>query len=141
MINVGKCMEWPNAILPPLVTVVGPFLGKFHMSCTAFLSSLTQGLSFHIADEDTCSLCSLIAVLALQAFTGHWLAPREVLYTFGLGYLKLIVTFTILHRFFAHRSFAASRPVTFLLGLVALSVGQAGSLPPPVSFMNMLPDL
>lgn len=61
-------------------------------------------------------------VLPAQWYFNYWLTYGEFAWLILLGYGKLIVTFTILHRFFAHKTFSTSRPMAFLLGLIALTV-------------------
>lgn len=61
-------------------------------------------------------------MLAWQIKNNYWFTWRELGMTIIFGYFKLVVAFTILHRFFAHKAFSASRPMTFFLGLVALTV-------------------
>jgi fatty-acid desaturase len=72
----------------------------------------------------TAALCFLLVrvVLAWQIKNNYWFSWRELGMTVIFGYFKLVVAFTILHRFFAHKAFSASRPVAFFLGLVALTV-------------------
>ena len=45
---------------------------------------------------------------------------------FHFGY-QLVIS-TLLHRYFSHRAFAASRPLNFVLALVAVAAGQRGPL-------------
>lgn len=69
-------------------------------------------------------LCVLpgFPVLGWQIYSNSWLSLQGFLCMLLFGYFKLIVVFTLLHRFFSHKSFSASRPVAFFLGIVTLTV-------------------
>jgi fatty-acid desaturase len=67
-------------------------------------------------------------VLAWQIYSGTWLTWRQALVMVLWGYFKLVLTFGVLHRFFSHKTYSASRPVAFGLGLIAAWGGQRGGL-------------
>lgn len=48
--------------------------------------------------------------------------------TFAWWQFYQVVAHGLLHRFFSHRAFSASRPVTLVLGMIACIVGQRGPL-------------
>jgi len=57
-----------------------------------------------------------------------WFKPIDLLYLFLYGYAKIILTFGIYHRYFAHYSYSTSRPMACILNILAATGAQRGAL-------------
>jgi stearoyl-CoA desaturase (delta-9 desaturase) len=67
-------------------------------------------------------------VCAYQVHFGLFFTWKRTGVLILLAYWKIVLTFGVLHRFFSHKVFARSRPVAFVLGLLASTSGQRGPL-------------
>jgi fatty-acid desaturase len=118
MVKTSKYLKICNSPLEAMHGVILPFFGKVHAHDVGRVSS--NGSMRHQAlfvDFATC-----YSVLGWQIYSNTWLSWRGLLCLLVFTYIKLCATFTVLHRFFSHKAFTASRPVTFLLGVVATTV-------------------